>query len=115
MSEKLHEIMSKYGLDQDKALFVMHMTAKAAFQEWQKAKESAGENLNTTINQADEAAAEALRQDDEAHRARVLGEVKADFEAICDENSDNYYCYVNQNDIAQAILDGRIRHVTINF
>ncbi len=58
---------------------------------------------------------EIATESDEAHRAKVLGEVKADFEAICDDNSDNYYCYVDQNDIVQAILDGKIRHVTINF
>jgi hypothetical protein len=68
-------------------------------------------NDNLTVAEANE----RNRQADEAHRAKVLGEVKADFEAICDENSDSYYCYVDQNHIVQAILDGKIRHVTINF
>lgn len=56
-----------------------------------------------------------MTQANEAHRAKVLGEVEADFEAICDKNSDNYYCYVDQNHIVQAILDGKIRHVEIKF
>jgi len=80
--------------------------AEAAIEAERKKVEA--ERIAAEKKAADEAAAEALRQADKAHRERVLAEVTADIDKILEHG------YIAEN-IADAILNGEIRHVEIKF
>lgn len=80
-----------------------HADAQAAIEA--ECKRVEAERIAAEKKAADEAAAEALRQADETHRAKVLGEVAADLSTI----------FGNEEDLIEAILDGKIRHVEIKF
>jgi colicin import membrane protein len=89
-----------------------HADAQAAIEAERKRVEA--ERIAAEKKAADEAAAEALRQADEAHRAKVLGEVMVDINKELIEHTD-FGGGVDYEGFIQAILDGKIRHVTINF
>jgi hypothetical protein len=83
-----------------------HADAQAAIEA--ERKKALEERIAAEKKAADDAAAEALRQADEAHRAKVLGEIRTDL-------AYHFGGVANPESILDAILDDKIRHVTINF
>lgn len=86
--------------------------AQAAIEAERKKLEA--ERIAAEKKAAEEAAAEALRQADEAHRARVLGEIKEDVVNLVGAGGSPTEIHIAAL-VFESITSGKIRHVEIKF